>query len=127
MSPAELKSIQALVRSDEIITPEDAEYTAASSTWSIHKNKHPALIVRPKSLESLSKVLKALSTTDLEIDIRSSGFGSASAKDVLISLSAFNEFEFDRKNEVVTLGTGQSWTRPRRTTQSCRLARLVSR
>lgn len=41
--------------------------------------------------------------------IRSSGYGSASARDVLISMAAFDEFDFDRDSEVLTLGAGLLW------------------
>ena len=41
--------------------------------------------------------------------MRSQGFGSGSAKDVLISMTAFDGFEFDRENEVVIVGAGQTW------------------
>lgn len=50
-----------------------------------------------------------LSTTDLDIGVRSSGYGSASARDVLISMSAFDEFEFDKDKEILTIGAGQPW------------------
>ncbi|KAF2095483.1 FAD-binding domain-containing protein [Rhizodiscina lignyota] len=104
-----LKSLNILVGADEIITKSHPAYAEESSTWSANKNKHPTLIIRPKSLESLSNVLRELAVTELGIGIRSSGFGNASAKDVLISLSAFDQFEFDREGEFVILGAGQSW------------------
>ena len=56
-----------------------------------------------------SHFLAALNDNDLEFAIRCGGCGPASAKDVLISLSAFDRFEFDRSNETVTIGVGQVW------------------
>lgn len=109
MSSDQISHIKSLVNADEAITPTSPNYAEESSVWSASKNKHPALIVRPKSVESLAKVVKALSTTDLEIGIRSEGFGSGSSKDVLISMTGFDHFDFDREKEIVTLGTGQTW------------------
>jgi len=57
----------------------------------------------------LSHILAYLSKTSLDFAVRSQGFGSSSAKDVLISMTAFNGFEFDRENKVVTVGAGQTW------------------
>ena len=62
-----------------------------------------------RNVESLSKALSYLSKTDLDLAVRSQGVGSASAKDVLISMTAFDDVDFDRENEVVTVGAGQSW------------------
>lgn len=39
-----------------------------------------------------------------------SGAGSSSAKGVLVSTRALREFEFDRENEVVTIGAGCIWS-----------------
>lgn len=69
----------------------------------------PRLTIRPATIDSLSKVIAYISKTTLDFAVRSQGYGSASAKDVLISLTAFDEFAFDRENEIVTLGAGQPW------------------
>ena len=73
------------------------------------KNLHPRLLIRPKDITSLSNVIAYLAETDLDFAVRSQGYGNASAKDVLISLTAFDEFSFDREKEFVTVGAGQSW------------------
>jgi len=105
----ELVHLKSLLSESEVISPSSALYKSETSTWAAQKNLHPHLVVRPSSIESLAKVLAFLSTTNLDMAIRSSGFGSASAKDVLISMAAFDDFEFDKEDEVVTLGAGQLW------------------
>ena len=109
MAADPLSHIKSLVQAEEIIEPSSSSYRSESITWAAQKNLHPRLVVRPKTLESLSSILAYLSKTPLDFAVRSQGFGSSSAKDVLISMTAFDGFEFDRKNEVVTVGAGQTW------------------
>jgi FAD/FMN-containing dehydrogenase len=98
-----------LVSDSEIIHPSSDLYIAETSTWAAQKNLHPRLVLRPSSTECLSKVIEYLSTTDLDMTIRGSGYGSASAKDVLVSMAAFDDFEFDKEDEILTIGAGQLW------------------
>jgi hypothetical protein len=60
-------------------------------------------------LNSLSRLVALLGKSELDFAVRSAGFGSASAKDILVSMSAFGSFEFDRQNEVITIGAGQTF------------------
>ena len=104
-----LSHIKTLLSPSEIIDPTSPTHTFESTTWAVQKNLHPHLLIRPKDTTSLSVVIAYLATTDLDFAVRSQGYGNASAKDVLISLTAFDGFSFDRKDEVVTVGAGQSW------------------
>ncbi len=101
--------LSSLLSPAEIISPSSPDYVANTETWSSAKDKHPRIVLRPTTIESLSKVIKYLSETDLEYKVRSQGYGSASASDVLISLSAFDDFEFHEKDEYVLLGAGANW------------------
>lgn len=103
---AQLKS---LVSADEIIEQGTPEYVDETTTWSTAKNQHPKLLIRPNSVDHLSKVVAFLNNSDLDFAVRSLGFGNASAKDVLVSLKAFDDFEWDEEKKVVTLGVGQTW------------------
>jgi FAD/FMN-containing dehydrogenase len=105
----EFAKLKSLVSSEEIIEQGTPEYEDETLTWSSAKNQHPKLLIRPKSLEHLSKVIAFLNNSDLDFVVRSLGFGSASAKDVLVSLKAFDDFEWDEEKKVVTLGVGQTW------------------
>ena len=104
-----LLHIKSLLSPEEVIEPSSPSYRSESITWAAQKNLHPRLVIRPTTVESLSTALAYLSKSSLEFGVRSQGFGSSSAKDVLISLTAFDRFEFDRENEVVTVGAGQTW------------------
>ena len=101
--------LKTILSPEEIILPSSSRYREESLPWAAQKDQNPALVIRPANVESLSKALAYLSKTELDLGVRSQGVGSASAKDVLISLTAFDGVEFDRPKEVVTLGAGQSW------------------
>lgn len=109
MDPDPLLHLKTLLSASEIIEPSSPSYRTESLPWAAQKDLHPRLVVRPATLESLSIVLAYLSQTPLDFAIRSQGFGSSSAKDVLISMTASDGFEFDREKEVVTVGVGQTW------------------
>jgi FAD/FMN-containing dehydrogenase len=104
-----MDQIRAILSNDEVIKPSDPAYTKESQVWSAQKNKHPQFVARPKTIETLSKLLKALNDNDVEFDVRSGGCGSASARGVLISMSAFDGFEFNKEEEYVVVGAGQLW------------------
>ena len=109
MATDPLLHVKTLLSPEEIIEPSSPSYHSESRTWAAQKNLHPHLVLRPTTLESLGNVLAYLSKTPLDVAVRSQGFGSSSAKDVLISMTAFEGFEFDREKEVVTVGAGQTW------------------
>lgn len=109
MTGDSLHHVKTLLPPEEIIEPSSASYRSESLPWAAQKDRRPRLVVRPTTLKSLSNILAYLSTTPLEFGVRSQGFGSSSAKDVLISMTAFDDFEFDRENEIVTVGAGQKW------------------
>ena len=98
-----------LLSHEEVITPSSPLYAELSRTWAAQKNLKPRLIAQPKDLPSLSRLIGYLGNSGLDFDVRCAGVGSASAKDVLISMSAFGSFEFDRHSETVIIGAGQTW------------------
>lgn len=112
MSPSykdPLSHLSTLVSSDEYFNPEHPSYALESRTWSAARNEHPSVVIRPRTIETLSAVVKYLSTTDLTYTVRSQGFGSASARDVVISMTAFDDFDWDADKQIVTLGAGANW------------------
>ena len=109
MATAQLDGLHELLSPDDIVTQDSPNYEEESKTWAIQKNKHPTMVVIPKTLESLSKVIAYANTTSLDIGIRCTGIGSATAKDVLISVSAFKSFSFDPEKETITFGVGHCW------------------
>ena len=106
-----LAHLTTLLSPSEVLHPGTPAYKDESTCWASQHDRHPALVIRPQTLSSLSSALAYLASTDLEIDARSQGFGSASAKDVLIALSAFDAFELDLENKTLILGAGQPWRR----------------
>ena len=105
-----LAHVKTLLETEEVIEPTSKSYAEGSRTWAAYKNLKPQLVVRPKSVESLSGLIAYLNkSTNLDFAVRCGGVGSSSAKDLLISLSAFDGFEFNEKDETITIGAGQVW------------------
>jgi FAD/FMN-containing dehydrogenase len=102
-------ALKSILHTEEIIPPTSSRFRAEVLPWAAQKYLQPSVVIRPTSVTSLGKCLQYLSRTKLSFGVRSQGVGSASAKDVLISLSAFDGVEFDKQNETVTVGAGQSW------------------
>lgn len=69
-SAQQLRELTSLLSDPELITPDHADYEAASSTWSYGKNLHPKLIAQPRNIETLSKVVKFLAQSNLDFNIR---------------------------------------------------------
>lgn len=109
IDPKHTDYLRSFLSPEEIISPPSEQYRDESLPWAAQKDLKPTLVIRPANVESLSKTLAYLSKTDLDLGIRSQGVGSASAKDVLISLTAFDEVQWDPQSEIVTVGAGQSW------------------
>ena len=65
--------------------------------------------MRPRTVPALQKVLQYLYDSSLDFAVRSGGVGPSSAKDVVLSLIAFNEMKFDAASETVIIGAGQPW------------------
>jgi hypothetical protein len=113
--PPSLLELSTLLLPSELVPPSSPLYASESLTWSSSANLSPKLIARPLTLTSLSTLLSHLSTISppLNITSRSQGIGSASASDLLISLSAFNFFTYHPSTSTlparITVGTGQPW------------------
>ncbi|KAJ0417906.1 FAD binding domain-containing protein [Aspergillus carlsbadensis] len=105
----QLHALRSLLQSNEILTPDSPGYSSHSQTWAVQKQLAPRLVVKPTSVETLSKVIAHLYSTTLDFAIYGHGCMSTSAKDVLVNTSAFNDFHFDPHSESVTVGAGQTW------------------
>ncbi|GKZ57719.1 hypothetical protein AnigIFM49718_003053 [Aspergillus niger] len=102
--------LESLLRPDEIIRPTSPTYHSSIQTWAAQKQLKPRIVLRPTSIDSLSKTITHLYSTNLDFAIYGHGFMSASAKDVLVNMSAFDGFHFDRHSELATIGAGQTWS-----------------
>lgn len=105
----DLLELAQLVDPAEILAIGSENYIENTQTWDTARDKKPRLVFRPKSIASLSGIVAYLSTKDLDYKVRGHGYGSASATDVLISMSAFDDFEFNKDEEYVILGSGGNW------------------
>ncbi|KAF9889041.1 hypothetical protein FE257_008018 [Aspergillus nanangensis] len=101
--------LSALVHPHEIITPASPDYQPSIETWASQKQQHPRIVLRPTSIDSLSQAIAYLYSTDLDFAIYGHGFMSTSAKDVVVNMTAFDEFHLDSHSELVTIGAGLTW------------------
>lgn len=67
---SEIQALLSLLSETEVIRPEDSAYEAESNTWSSSKNLHPAVVVRPANVASLSKILEFLGQSSLDFNVR---------------------------------------------------------
>lgn len=104
-----IEQIRSLLSPDEIVTPTSPDYEEQSKTWAIQANKNPGLVAVPKTVGTLSRIVSIANGASIDIGIRCTGIGNSSAKDVLISLSAFKSFSFNPDEETITFGAGHNW------------------
>ncbi|KAN0076339.1 hypothetical protein V8E54_006481 [Elaphomyces granulatus] len=109
LSEKHISAIHKILTAGEIIEPSSPEYGSQKMVWSGQKDRHPRLVLKPRSLPALQKTVKYLCESDLDFAVRSGGAGSSSASDIVLTMSAFNGFHFDRNTEVATVGAGQTW------------------
>jgi FAD/FMN-containing dehydrogenase len=109
LSEKHIFAIHKILTAGEIIEPASPEYDLQTRVWSGQKNRHPQLVLKPRSLPALQKIIKYLCESDLDFAVRSGGAGSSSASDIVLNISAFNGFRFDKNTEVATVGAGQIW------------------
>ena len=98
-----------MISQEEIIDSSSPRYAKESRAWAVQMDLQPDLVLRPTSLSSLQKVVKHLCASDLDFGVRSGGVGSSSGRDIVLSLSAFDQFEFDAVEETVIAGAGEIW------------------
>jgi hypothetical protein len=61
-----LSAIKGILSADEIIEQSSASYPVETKVWSSQKNLHPALVVRPRTVPALQKILQYLCESNLE-------------------------------------------------------------
>ena len=92
------------------------EYRENTKPWSLAYDKHPTVLLIPQTVEQLQLIVKTLyDHEDIDFAIRGRGCGSASASDVLVSLSAkpFQEISLVSSGAthglLVDVGGGTEW------------------
>jgi FAD/FMN-containing dehydrogenase len=109
LTATQLSEIHKFLSEDEIIEPSSSLYAQETRVWAYQKQQNPSIVVRPRSILSLQTTLQNLCNSTLDFSIRSGGLGSSSAKDVVVSMTAFNEVVFNLEDETVLVGAGQPW------------------
>src|ERR1700761_109332 len=89
-SPTWITDLESVLQPSEIVQPGSQLYGEETKTWAAQRNLKPNVLVRPESAQQLARVLAYLHDTELDFAVRSGGVGSSSAKDVLVSLAAFD-------------------------------------
>lgn len=109
MKASDFDTIHTILSPSELIDPSTDQYRSESQTWQAHRNLHPKVLATPKSVETLAALIAFLAVSDLDWAVRCQGIGDASARDVLISLMAFDGFAFDAQSENIVIGAGMTW------------------
>ncbi|KAJ9635178.1 hypothetical protein H2199_008664 [Coniosporium tulheliwenetii] len=109
LTPDHITDLRVFLSADEMIDPSSPLYQDNTRCWSYQKDLKPPLVLRPTSLPSLQATIKYLSNTELDFAIRSGGTGSSSAKDVVLSMSAFDKLVFNVEEETAVIDAGQTW------------------
>ncbi|KAH7053293.1 cysteine desulfurase [Macrophomina phaseolina] len=86
-----------------------AELLPDSKVWAAQKQQNPALVLRPRDPTRLQKLVPYLYISGLDFAIRCGGIGSSSAKDVVLSMSAFDSFSYNPGNHTIIVGAGSTW------------------
>jgi FAD/FMN-containing dehydrogenase len=109
LTATQLSEIRKLLSKDEIIEPSSPLYAQEIRVWASQKQQNPSVVIRPRSILSLQTTLQYLCNSSLDFSIRSGGLGSSSAKDAVVSMTAFSEVVFNPEEETVLVGAGQTW------------------
>lgn len=103
--------IKETLDNSEVHHPGTAEYATQSLPWSQHTDAKPKLVITPSTLPSLQESVKLLYADEtLDFAVRNTGTGSASARDVILSMHGFKSFYFDAASETATVGAGLDWS-----------------
>lgn len=94
----------------ELIDQSAATFTSNTVPWSLSYDQRPSLSLVPSSLTSFQAVIKYLyEHEDIDFAIRGRGVGSASAQDVVVSMSNWTDVVFDQDQKTVDIGAGSDW------------------
>jgi FAD binding domain len=109
ISAEQINALKGILPPKAIINSSSSKYENESRCWALQKNLHPALVLRPESIEQLQATIEYLYNSDLDFAIRSGGVGGSSSKAIVTSLSAFDDFAYDDHTKTVIVGAGQTW------------------
>ncbi|RKK85544.1 hypothetical protein BFJ71_g14142 [Fusarium oxysporum] len=94
---------------NDLITRDHDDYSRHTATFSANANCQPAVVLIPSCADSLAEMMRFLYKSDLDFHIRGRGFKSPSARDVIVSLLGFTDFDYDAEKKLATVGVGMTW------------------
>ncbi len=97
----------------EILRPGDAAYEAARRVWNGTVDRHPALIVRPRTSEEIAAAVRMATASGLEIAVRGGGHSipglSVCEGGMMLDLSEMKSIEVDTDARVARAQPGLLW------------------
>ncbi|KAE8417490.1 hypothetical protein BDV36DRAFT_296068 [Aspergillus pseudocaelatus] len=89
---------------DDIWTPAGEDYARHSTTLSVERDLHPAVVFAPSLTQSLAKIMGFLYNSSLDFNVRGHGFKPPLFSTVLINILMFKAFEHDPVKNLASVG-----------------------
>jgi hypothetical protein len=94
----------------ELISPEDERYDSARAIWNGAVEHHPALIVRPRSAEAVSRAVLFANEKNLPLSVLGGGYDwagrSVRSQALVVDLAELSEVELSVQADVARVGGG---------------------
>jgi FAD/FMN-containing dehydrogenase len=94
----------------EVILPEDQRYDSARGIWNGAVEHHPALIVRPRSAEAVSRAVLFANEKNLPLSVLGGGYDwagrSVRSQALVVDLAELSEVELSVEADVARVGGG---------------------
>ncbi|HEX8894288.1 MAG TPA: FAD-dependent oxidoreductase, partial [Terriglobales bacterium] len=94
----------------EVILPEDQRYDSARRIWNGAVEHHPALIVRPRNAEAVSRAVLFANEKNLPLSVLSGGYDwagrSVRSQALVVDLAELSEVELSVEADVARVGGG---------------------
>src|ERR1700716_3612736 len=100
----------ALELAGDVITPGHADYEAARRIWNGTVDRHPAAIVRCRSVDDVARTVRDVTRTGLPLAVRGGGHSlpgfSTCDGGVVLDMSGMRGVEVDSETRVARVGGG---------------------
>ena len=94
--------------SGSVIAPEDKGYDTARLAWNRAIDQHPALVIRPESVQDVVAAVTFARSSGLSVAVQCTGHGASSAIEgaMLIDMSGLNSVSVDAERRSARFGGG---------------------
>ncbi|KAH8919340.1 FAD-binding domain-containing protein [Atractiella rhizophila] len=93
-----------------ILLPNSPEFASYTTQWSLDQSTVQSnLVLVPKDQVELSTTIKLLYDSPFSFSVRSGGIAGSQNVDIVLSMKAFDGFEWDEKEKTVLVEGGQNW------------------